>query len=162
MGWESVLFVAGPSQLAAFFPGWKPALAAPTTRTVVNPFTKEAMTHLIETAEYEKDDEYSAGCDWNRFREAAPPAINQEISRGILAKLARLLNVEEPIFRRALSEPPDSETTVLALVPEFVEALGRIRDDLDEELPKSLRTLLVDLARKARETQGRIYLVEER
>lgn len=175
MGYESIVFVAEPGQLATLFPGWKPALAAPITRTAVNSFTNEPMTMVIETVDYDEDDEPSTTRDWwDRWREAAPPSISREISPRNMEKLARAMAVEGPAYLRALSEPPDSETTVFELVAAFVEALatasperhpalGRaLRDDLDEANATALLARLIELARKAQETHARLYVVEDR
>jgi len=173
MGAEFVLFVAGADVLAELFPGWKPALAKPITRTGVNPFTKAKMTIVVETEEYGEDEEVESGCNWNRFQELAPPSIGQELNGQCIAKLATPLALTPPLTRRALSEPPGSETVVFELVPAVVGALAGVAPKRHAALGKALRSdlpsgeatalfgRLVELAADAKKRKQRLYLIEE-
>lgn len=170
---ESVLFLGDPGVLASFFQGWKPALATSVVQTLVNPFTNEPMTMVVETEEYTEDDDgYADACDWTRFRAAGLPTLTKEISLGSLDRLAAALGLEEPPYRRALSEPPTSETTVFELAPSMVAAvvpaeaeryaeLGRaLRGDLDDDMARALFGELAGLASEATGSR-RLYVIQE-
>lgn len=173
MGWESLLFVSSPKQLSTFFRGWKPPLAVGQTHTMTNPLTGDVMTIVDDADTYEPGEAYER-CDWALLGKTAPDGIGQDLTEQSLMTLAALLDVEEPALRRALSEPPDTETVVLELVPELVEALAmtdsddhvtlgmEIREDLGPEGAAALIAKLAELAQTARTTNARLYFVEER
>ncbi len=174
------LFVSTEDQLRSFFPGWKPALWPPVIKTAADPFTNEPRTYTEDTVEYGPDDVYEYSMDHSMFESLGLPEICDQVSPDSLTRLARELGLQGDGYRRALSEPPDSETVALQVEPAVVDALVELAEsrfvavgraaaspaiwtgvDLSDLDAASLAKEIVALARKVKaEGSLRLYFVQ--
>jgi hypothetical protein len=168
MGYESLLFVATPSDLERAFVGWKPAIFPPRIVEGVNPFTKAKMTVTVDTMEYGDEDEVDASVPWEKLTSLDGPSLDQAVSSPMLHRLAKALGLGKESLRKALSEPPGCEVAVYTLDAAFVARMAG--DDVraalvglgasDGEAQETAEGLAA-VARAATERRAGVYLVEE-
>ena len=120
-----------------------------------------------------EDENVAPSCDWETFQALGATAIHQEITYSSLAAVANELQIEGEPYRRALSEPPNSETIVLEVEPSLVAALAAtgperfaalghaMQPDLNADQATSLGGRVASLAREAHASNGHVYLIEE-